>query len=619
MKNKITKKLIIILLLLVHILQITSSVFNQVQANIKEGDKIELKSDHECDSLLEFWMEKYNIWTYKSIWYVYYEDKQNNVRFPAFCVEPKKEGVGMKYDSYDAIISKENNNQIWRILNKGYMGSNYKEWGLECDDDFYSATKTAVHSLVDGIPPTEKYIIGNKPVDGNEVEEIVRRGSKVLEVAQKLYEYGINGKEVYEKPKVSIESQKKNENEKINDTVYYVQEYKVTGNKKIESYEVEIENFPRGTKILNFNNQEKSILSENYFKIAIPTNKIEENIEGKIYIKNASIKTNPIYYCKSTIEGAQSYVTYTTGYEKAETNTTLNLTANNCDLEILKIDKETKKPISNVTFEIRTKNGEYLGKITTDKNGVAKIEKIKPQTIIIKEVQAPENYIVSKEERKITLKWGEKVKVEFENELEKGNLRIIKVDKDNNEILLDGIKFEIYNSNKKLIKKVITDEKGEINIKDLPVGVYTIRETETKENYKLSEDKQVEIKWNETKVEKIENERKKGKIKIIKISEDDNKINGNLKGTPIKDVVFELKNKDGELINTYITNEEGIIITEELEIGKYILKEIKTNKDYILNEDEKIIEIEKDGEIAETIITNKSKEPEKPKLPRTGC
>ena len=63
MKNKIMKKLIIILLLLVQILQITSNIFNKVQANIKEGDKIELKTYHECDSLVEFWMEKYKIWT----------------------------------------------------------------------------------------------------------------------------------------------------------------------------------------------------------------------------------------------------------------------------------------------------------------------------------------------------------------------------------------------------------------------------------------------------------------------------------------------------------------------------------------------------------------------------
>lgn len=53
-------------------------------------------------------------------------------------------------------------------------------------------------------------------------------------------------------------------------------------------------------------------------------------------------------------------------------------------------------------------------------------------------------------------------------------------------------------------------------------------------------------------------------------------------------------------------------------IKTYIIKEIKTNKDYILNEKEQVIEIKEEGELAEIIITNKSKEPEKPKLPRTG-
>lgn len=116
---------------------------------------------------------------------------------------------------------------------------------------------------------------------------------------------------------------------------------------------------------------------------------------------------------------------------------------------------------------------------------------------------------------------------------------------------------------------------------------------------------------------KIENENKRSN-KIIKVSEDDNKINGDLKGTPLKDVVLELKRENGELVGTYVTDKEGIILTEELEVGKYILKETKTNKNYILNEEEHIVKIEKDGEISEITITNKSKEPPKPTLPRTG-
>lgn len=618
MKNKITKKVIIIILLIIQILQITGNMFSTVNATIKEGDTIELEGDHECDSLVEYWMEDYQKWSYKIVWYVYYVDEEEGVRYPAFCVEPAKKGVGTGYDSYEATISREKDNRIWRVLNKGYMGSNYKEWNLECDDDFYSATKIALHSVVEEIAPKNKYVLGERSVDGNTIEEIRRRGEKALEVAQELYEYGMEGKEVYESPKVSISNQGEYKKEKIGNTLYYIQNYKVSGNKSLKSYEVEIKDFPNGTKILDSNNKEKNVLSDNYFKVAIPINKIKNNIDGKINIKNAYVKTNPVFFCKSTIDEAQNYATYTCGYEKASTNTSLKVQANTCNLEIQKIDQETKAPIANVTFKIKNKNGDVLGKITTNEKGIAKLEGLEPQNVIVKEIETPTNYILSKEEKEVVLKWGEKTTVEFENELKKGNLRIIKVDKDNNEILLEGVKFEIYDEEGKVVKKVITDEKGEVNINNLPIGNYTIKEIETNEKYRLTEDKNIEIKWNETTIVKIENEKQKGQIKIIKVSEDDNKINGDLKGTPLKDVVFELRKENGELIGTYITNNEGIIITEELELGKYILKETKTNKNYILNEEEYIVNIEKDSEIAEITITNKSKEPPKPTLPRTG-
>lgn len=618
MKNKITKKVLIILLLIIQILQITGNMFSTVQASIKEGDTIELEGDHECDSLVEYWMEDYQKWSYKIVWYVYYTDEEEGVRYPAFCVEPAKQGVGTGYDSYETTISKEKDNEIWRVLNKGYMGSTYKEWNLECDDDFYSATKIALHSLVEGIAPKAKYVLGDRSVDGNSVEEIRRRGAKVLEVSQKLYEYGINGKEVYETPKVSISAQGEYKKETIGNTLYYVQNYKVTGNKNLKSYEVEIQDFPSGTKILDSKNKERNVLSENYFRVAIPINKIKKDIDGKINIKNAYVKTNPVFFCKSAIENAQSYATYTSGYEKTSTNTSLKIKANKCNLEILKIDQETKEPIANVTFKIKNKNGDVLGKVTTNEKGIAKLEGLEPQNVIIKEIEVPVNYVLSKEEKEVTLKWGEKTTVEFENELKKGNLRIIKVDKDNNEILLEGVKFGIYDKSGKLVEEVVTDEKGEVNINDLPIGDYTVKETETKEGYKQAEEKEIEIKWKETTIIKIENEKQKGQIKIIKVSEDDNKINGDLKGTPLKNVVFELKRENGELVGTYVTDKEGIILTEELELGEYILKETKTDKNYILNEEEYIVQIEKDGEIAEITITNKSKEPPKPTLPRTG-
>ena len=194
MKQKILKKILIILMLVIQILQISGN-FLYSEATIKEGDFVVLQADHECDSVLEYWMEDFKKWSYKIVWYVYYIDKEDNNKYPAFCIEPQKEGVGTGYESYEALVKEENRNSIWRILNKGYMGSTYQEWNLECDDDLYSATKVALHSIAEQIEPKAKYVLGNRSVDGNTVEEIRRRGEKVLK-AQK-YDYSNNPEAKY--------------------------------------------------------------------------------------------------------------------------------------------------------------------------------------------------------------------------------------------------------------------------------------------------------------------------------------------------------------------------------------------------------------------------------------
>jgi len=597
MKKKRIEKLVILLLLVLQVWQIIGNV-SVVEARIKEGDVVHLQGDHECDSLLEYWMEDYQKWSYKIVWYVYYIDQENGVKYPAFCIEPAKNGVGTGYDSYDATIKKESDNRIWRILDKGYMGSTYQEWNLECDDDFYSATKVALHCLADGVTPKEKYILGNRSVDGNSVEEIRRRGAKVLEVAQTLYEYGINGSEVYVSPKVTIQKQGEGKQEKIQDSSYYVQNYQVSGNKTLKSYEVEIQNFPSGTKIFNSQNQEQSVLSSNSFKVAIPVKEIKQDIKGNIQIRNAEIKTNPIFYCKSNISEAQSYVTYTSGYEKTSTSATLEIKANTCKLAIQKIDKESKKPVPNVTFEIRDEKGNYLNTITTNEKGIAELQNLYPQIVKVKEIKSPEVYTLA-EEKEVKLEWGKTASIIIENERKKGALKVVKVDADNHEIPLENVEFELWNNQGKKVKNLVTDQKGEAYINHLDIGTYTLKEVRTKQGYDLAEDRTIEIKWKEEAVEIIENKKQKGQIEVYKIDAENQK-------QKLEGVIFEVLDENQKRVETIITNKEGYAVTSKLPIGTYYLKEIKTQNKYRLNQE--LIEVEIKKEQTTTLeITNQKK------------
>lgn len=614
MNKKVFYKIGIVILAIMQILNILGGL-SSVSAEIKEGDTLVLKGDHECDSLVEYWMTDYNKWSYKVVWYVYYIDSKTGEKYPAFCVEPAKQGVGTGYTEYATTLSKEKNAGIWRVLSKGYMGTTYKDWNLECDDDLYSATKIALHSYVQNISPKEKYRIGTRSVDGNTVEEIQRRAIKVLDVAQLIYTHGINGTEKYEEPQISVSQYGEKNIEILNGVEYYTQKYKVNANKQLISYEIEMNNLVKGTKILNLNNQEISNQTDNYFKIAIPTKNIKEEINGNILIKNAKVKTCPIYYCKSSVQNAQSYVTYTAAYETTNGNIGIKIKNDNCNLQILKLDAETDKPIENVTFEISKANGESIGEYATDKNGLIEIKNLEPGIVRVKEIKVDDKYILNEEEKKVSLEWGKTAKIQIENSRKKGNLRIIKVDAENNEILLENVKFKLYDSNDNFVEDVTTDAKGEAVIGNLNIGDYYLQEVETDEKYILNEEKiQVTVKWNEETTVKIENEKAKGNIKIVKTSEDDNFINGKKAGSAIPGVVFEIFDIDGNSIEKIVTDENGMATSSKLELGKYRIKEIKANDDYELNDKEYIADITKSDETVEIGVTNKSKN----KLPRTG-
>ena len=79
-----------------------------------------------------------------------------------------------------------------------------------------------------------------------------------------------------------------------------------------------------------------------------------------------------------------------------------------------------------------------------------------------------------------------------------------------------------------------------------------------------------------------ENTLKTGSVVLTKVDTDNN--------NPLKDVSFELY-KGEELIGTYVTDENGIIVINNLSFGKYHFVEVKTNDNYILDNDKVMVNI----------------------------
>ena len=73
------------------------------------------------------------------------------------------------------------------------------------------------------------------------------------------------------------------------------------------------------------------------------------------------------------------------------------------------------------------------------------------------------------EDTEINIEWNKTIKSVVENELKKGKIRVIKVDKDNNEIRIPNVKFEVQDLNGNILETITTNEEGEAITKRYPI------------------------------------------------------------------------------------------------------------------------------------------------------
>ncbi|MBJ8088077.1 choice-of-anchor A family protein [Bacillus cereus] len=177
-----------------------------------------------------------------------------------------------------------------------------------------------------------------------------------------------------------------------------------------------------------------------------------------------------------------------------------------------------------------------------------------------------------------------------------GKVKIKKVDSNNDNKKLVGAKFHIEDLKEKVVGELITDEKGEMISKDLPIGNYTLVEVEAPKDYELLKDK-IAVKIEKDAVVEIKIGNKKlpdptGQFEIEKVDDKDSELK-------LKGAVFQVLDKEGKEVSRLITDEKGKVISNQLAIGKYTIKEIKAPNGYMLLRDP--IEIE----ITEAVKTQK--------------
>ena len=589
MKIKVVSVITILVIILLNtILQVPVFAIPMQEAYIENlGD---------CEYHLQYWKEPDGIWSYIVTTVVGYRIN-GNLHY-AYCLQREKKGVGGEQGSYSVNISDMlKDKKIWRAIINGFPYKSPNELGVINEQDAFVATKQAIYSVIYGWDVNTHFRGADE------------RGWQIVNAIKNIVDKARNGTEKPNQSNVLTIKQvgefKKENNE------YYSQEYSVSSSVDMENYIItNLENFPKGTIVTNKNNQSQTEFSSGQnFKILIPTKQILENIEGTIKI-NGKVKTYPVFYGASYDPNLQDYALTYDAYETIGAEIKMRVNAYKSQITVIKKDSETNKTIEGVEFNIKYKDGTPIGTYKTDKSGIITVSSLKQGTIILTETKTKQEYVLDSTQKEIVIEYDSEKTVEIKNDRKKGNIIIKKVDKDNNEITLSNVEFELIDANGNIIKHLVTDENGIAKVENIDIGKYILKETVTQSEYNIEVGQyDIIVEWNETFNLEVENEKIKGKIRILKISEDDNLINGTPAGTPIENVKFIIYDENGEIVDTLITKADGIAISKDLVKGKYIIKEVETGEEYELNEKDFSVEIKKDGEVIDLEISNKSKTP----------
>ena len=506
---------------------------------------------------------------------------ENNFFYPAYCVNKELQGVTDEFNYSVNVKDVIYRDDVWRAVKNGYPYKSCEELGLENDWDAFAVTKFAIYC-----------IIGQSDLSKFYAEPDDYEANRMLQVLTDLVNIGINGNETRSSGNFSISKNGDFEEEGN----FYFQKYNI--NSDIEMKDVNIElngGLPDGSYISKIDNSS--------FKVFVPKDKVEGSVNGKVRIYGKS-KIYPLFYGDSENPETQDYIlTYDT-FGSVSSICDVNFQIDKGQIKVVKVDKDNNEvKLKDVKFNIIDDAGNVLETIVTNEKGEAFSSKYlikKYKNLNVQEVNTNNNYKLSQQIQKIQLKPSEVTTIVFENEKKKGKVEVIKVDKDNNEIKIEGVKFGIFDNENNLIQILITDENGEALSEDLDFSKeYYIKEIEAGEEYILNnEPVKIELKEDEITTIKFENEMIKNRFKIIKKEKGD-------KNKKLEGVKFELLDEQSNVLENLVTDENGEAFSQYYPVVNriYTLHEIETLEGYNLSNEYTCFELDK-NEIIELNFEN---------------
>ena len=274
---------------------------------------------------------------------------------------------------------------------------------------------------------------------------------------------------------------------------------------------------------------------------------------------------------------------------------------------------------------LRISKGALADTLVTDESGEAESKELYPGKYLLREISAPEGYILNAEPREITVVSGV-TSAEILNERKKQEFKLkkeLETDRKfgigfNGEIF--NIRFGLFSKTELtaldgsiipaggLIEIATPDEDGFLSFTaDMPYNAECyIKELETDEHYILSNEQYLSGDTAENKIIR-------GSIEGLKTDPNGRVLKGAVIGLFYP---FETEFSLDTAIETFETDEAGRFSFKDVPYGEWIIRELKAPDGYILSEESYTVTVKENGETVKLNIKN-SKIPEPPSAPES--
>ena len=299
-------------------------------------------------------------------------------------------------------------------------------------------------------------------------------------------------------------------------------------------------------------------------------------------------------------------------------------TASSTEYGQLHAPKYEVKGLPGCEFVVKDSTGTVVATIISDENGIAETPLLPFGTYTVQETKTVAGYDLDSSIHTVTIAYKDQntpivyAEIEVNNKRIPGSVKIKKVSEffDTTTMTfktgpLEGAVFGLYTAEnismipKNTLVDLLTTDKDGIatSVTTLPFGKYYLKELKVPDPtiHLIEESFPVTVKGANTDYFKtpIENERFKGNLAIWK--EDDSNPGRMLEGAQ-----YEIRDKDGLLYDTMVTDKDGYALSIDLPVGTYYVKEVVPPAGFIVSDE--VIEVKITTDDKATIVFERTNE-----------